>query len=116
MKSFKADFVDCVEFGIPNKDVTKVNKVIVICTTTQTFKNRNGDGFYLPWMPYHLPMSYIWLFSTKTYNQIHGGNSSVYADRVKINSIKNKLVIPTYGKVSNLTIVFDSVMTHNDKK
>ena len=79
---FKADFVDYMECYITVKDVTKVNKVIGIGTTTHKFKNSKEDDVYLPWVSYHLPTTDICLLSPHTYNNIHIMDSSVSNYRV----------------------------------
>ena len=45
---FMSDFIDYVEFYIPVKDVTKVNRVIGIGTTLHKFIESNGRDIFLP--------------------------------------------------------------------
>ena len=87
------------------KDITIVNKVIVIGTTIHKFKNSKGYDVYIPCVSYHTPTSEICLFSIQTYHNIHSGNSRFCSDRVDIHFSKHKVVVPIYRKGSN-TILF----------
>ena len=42
LKSFKSDCFDHIEAEIPFKDVTKVNQVIGVGTTVNSFMDKNG--------------------------------------------------------------------------
>ena len=90
---FKSDFVDYMGFDIPVKSVTKVNKVVVLVTTIHKFQNIKGDDVYLPWVSYDLPTDEICIFIPNHYQHIHGGNSSVYADRVKVHLSGHEVVL-----------------------
>ena len=91
---FRSDFIDYVEADISVKDVTKINHVIGIGTTLHKFKNYKGKEVFLPNVSYHLPTTYLRLFSPQTYHQIHGGNSYLCNDCVEINLKDNTIVIP----------------------
>ena len=68
---FRSDFINYVEAEISVKDVTKVNKVIGIGTTLHKFLNDKGKSVFLLCVLYHLPTTYVRLFSPQTYHQMH---------------------------------------------
>ena len=87
------------------KDVTKINRVIGIGTTLQKFKNDKGKDALLPCVTYHLPTTYVRLFSPQTYHKMHGGNSYLWEDCVEMNLKDNTIVIPIRCALANLPIV-----------
>ena len=116
MTPFRSDFIDDVESYISAKDVTKINHVIGIGTKLHKFKNDKGKDVLLPCVSYHLPTTYVRLFSPQTYHQMHGGNSSLSGDCVEMNSKENIIVIPIRRELANLPIVFNSFVSSKDKK
>ena len=63
---FRSGFIDYVKEDIPVKDVTKINRVTGIGTTLHKFQNGQGQDIFLPCVFYHLPKTYLWLFSPQT--------------------------------------------------
>ena len=60
--------------NIPVKDITKVNTVIGIGKTINTFFDANGTYVLLTVIYYPLSTTYVRLFSPKTYHQLHGAH------------------------------------------
>ena len=65
---FRGDFIYYVKCDLLVKDVTKVNRVVVIRTTIHKFINRNGQDILLTCISYHLTQTYVLLFSSHTYH------------------------------------------------
>ena len=84
MNLFKSDFIDCVHADIPLREITKVNQVIGIVTTTHKYVDVNGTTCYLPCVSYHIPSINVQIYSLQTYHQMHGGYSTVYGHHVMI--------------------------------
>ena len=93
MTPFWSDFIDYVEADKAVKDVTKINNVIGIGTTLHKFKKYKGKEVFLPCVSYHLPTTYVRLFSTQKYYQMNGGNSYLCGDCVEMNSKDNRIVM-----------------------
>ena len=91
---FRSDFIDYVEVNIPVKDVTKVNRIIVIGEKFQKIVDVNGQVCYLPYVSYHLLSTDVLLFSPHTYQQIHGVSSEVFGGRVIMKSPNHCIEIP----------------------
>jgi hypothetical protein len=65
---FCSDIIDYVEYDIPVRDVTKVNKVIGIVTTLHKFTDTDSKPVFLPCVSYHLSQMDVCLFSPQTYH------------------------------------------------
>ena len=72
------------------------------------FVDYNGTVCYLTSLSYHFSLSDIRLFIPKNHNELHGGNSTVHGNNVKIRLKKHLVVIPNKQKYSNIPIVCDS--------
>ena len=103
---FRSDFIDYVEADKSVKAVTKINCVIEIGTTLQKFKNEKCKDIFLPCVYYHLPTTYVRLFSPQTYHQMHWGKSYLWGDCVEMNLKDNRIVIPIWRELANLPIVY----------
>ena len=115
MTKFLSNSIDYVKADISVKDVTKINHMIVIGTTLHNFKNDKGKYVLLPCVSYHLPTTYLRLFSPQTYHQIHGGNSYLCNDCVEINLKDNTIVIPIRCELANLPIVYNTFVSTKEK-
>ncbi len=113
---FRSDFIDYVKCEIPVRDVTKVNKVVGIGTSLHEFTDIKGIPVYLPCILYHLPETYVCLFSPQTYHQMHGGYLEVYSNWVHMLSKTSTIDIPIVREEHNLPIVFDSLISGKAKK
>ena len=75
---FISDFIYYVKCDIPVKDVTKINRVVGICTTLHKFINSNGTEVFLPYVSYRLTQTDVQLLSPQTYHHIHGDYYEVH--------------------------------------
>ena len=91
---FSSDFIDYVECDILVKDVAKVNRVIKIGTTLDKFIERNCQYIFLPCISYQLTQTYVCLFSTQTYNQMHGGHYVVNGNQLTTHLPFHRIDIP----------------------
>ena len=87
-------FIDYVECDILVKDVAKVNRVIKIGTTLDKFIERNCQYIFLPCISYQLTQTYVCLFSTQTYNQMHGGHYVVNGNQLTTHLPFHRIDIP----------------------
>jgi hypothetical protein len=112
---FCSVFIDFVECNIPVWDVTKVNKVIGIGTTLHKFTDTDSKPVFLPCVSYHLPQTYVLLFSPQTYHQMHGGYSKVYAESIQMKLCTFTISITIKQSLTNLPVVHDSFVSEKAK-
>ena len=113
---FRSDFIEYVEADISVKDITKINHMIGIGTTLHKFKNYKGKNFFLLCVSYHIPTTYVRIFSSQTYHQIHGSNSYLCGDCVEMNLKYNRIVIPICSGIANIPILYNSFVSAKQKK
>ncbi len=117
---FCSNFINYVECDIDVRDVTKVNKVIGICTTLHKFVDVAGNNVYLPCVSYHLPLTDIRLFSPQVYHQIYDGHSVVNGNevimRVREEGRPIRIAIPIDRDGTNLPVVRNSCVSEKIKK
>ena len=110
---FISNLIYCVKCDITVKDVTKINRFIVIGTTLYKFVKSNVKEVFLPCLSYHLTQTDVRIFSSQTYHHTHGGYSEVYDIRVRIYLTDYRIHITTYIVQKNLPTVYNSFVSEN---
>ncbi len=98
------------------RDVTKVNKVIGIGTKIHKFTDTDGKSVFLPCVSYHLPQTYVCLFSPQTYHQMHGGYLMVYGQSIQMKLCTSTISIDIIRDHPNLPVVHDSYVSEKAKR
>ena len=80
---FQGGVIDYIEV-ISSKNVTRVNKVIVIRAIIYKLNNNKGGDVYLLCIAYYLLLASIHVVSPQTYHQMHCGHSIAHSERVKM--------------------------------
>jgi hypothetical protein len=111
LTQFQSDFIN-----IPVRDVTKVNKIIGIETTIHKFTDTDGKPVFLPCISFHLPQTYVHLFSPQTYHQMHGGFMEVYGQSIQIKLCTSTISIHIIQDHANLPVVHDSYVSEKAKR
>ena len=113
---FSSDFINYVEFDITVKEVTKLNRVIVIGTTLHQFIEIHGQDIFFQCVSYHLTQTDVRLSSTQTYHQMNGGHYIVQGDQVTMHFPFHRIHIPVDIERTNLPVVHNSFVTEHQKK
>ena len=72
---FGRDSIDYAKCDILVKNVTNINRVIVIGINLHKIINSNGKEVFLAYVSFHITKSYVQLVSTQTYHHMHGDYS-----------------------------------------
>jgi hypothetical protein len=86
-----------------------VNKVIGVGTTLYKFTDIKGLPVYLPCVLYHLPKTYVHLFSPQMYHQMHGGYSEIYGKCIRMLFKTSTIDIQIVREKYNLPVVFNTL-------
>ena len=105
-----------MNFDIPVKGVTKFNAVIGIGTTIHKFVDANVKDVFLPWIYYHIPTTYVRLFSPQTHHQMHGAYYVIKLFNIKMVLKSHNIAIPINRQEANLPIIYHSYMNSAQKK
>ena len=110
------DFIDYLKCDIPVKDVTKLNRVVVIGTTIYKFFESNGQDILFPYISYHLTQTDVQLFSPKTYHQMHSVHSIFQVNQVTMYFPNNRIQIPIDIGGTDLPVVHNSFVTEHQSR
>ena len=113
---FRSNLINYVEWNILVKDVTKINRVIGIWTTLHKLIESNGQDILLPCIYYHLTQTYVRIFSTHNYNQLHGGHYVVNRNQVTMQLPFNRIHTPVDIVGTNLPVVHNSFVSDHQKR
>ena len=96
--------------------MNKVNRVIKVGTTLYKFINLNVKDVSLPCVSYHIIKTDVPLFFTQNYHNMNGGYSEVYDSQVRMYLTYNQIHIHIGRKKTNISIVYNSFMSENEKR
>jgi hypothetical protein len=90
--------------------------IIKIRTTLHKFTDTDGKPVFLRCVFYHLPQTYVRLFSPQTCHQMHGGYSKFYAESIQMKLRTSTISITIKQGLTNLPVVHDSFVSEMAKR